>query len=190
MLPPILSAERKGRAKRVFVGSILLIAAVQLALAFGAHTLALLVATLLAFFVGFNVLEASIPSLVSRLAPPAAKGTALGVYNTTLSFGLFAGGAAGGWLAQHYGSTALFLANALLMAAWLAAAMPMRVPPPVSRRTLRLPERFDADALRSALLRVAGVRDATIVPEERVAHLQVMPGWDEDGAMRLVQPQG
>jgi MFS family permease len=190
MLPPILSAERRGRAKRVFIGSILLIAGVQLVLAFGEHTLALLVAALLAFFVGFNVLEASIPSLVSRLAPLAAKATALGVYNTTLSFGLFAGGAAGGWLAQHHGPMALFVANALLMGAWVVAAAPMRVPLPLSSRTLPLPERFDPETLRSALLRVTGVRDATIVAEERLAHLKVMPGWDEAGALRLLQTEG
>jgi len=190
MLPPILSAERKGKAKRVFIGSILLIVAVQFALAFGNHTLVLLVVALLAFFVGFNVLEASIPSLVSRIAPAVAKATALGVYNTTLSFGLFAGGAVGGWLAQHYGAVALFLANAALMLGWAAVAASMRVPPPVSSRTFSLPERFDPVALRGALLRVTGVRDATILPEEGVAHLKVMPGWDEAGAMRLLQPQG
>jgi MFS family permease len=190
MLPPILSAERKGKAKRVFIGSIVLIAAVQLVLAFGTHTLLLLVGALLAFFVGFNVLEASIPSLVSRIAPAGAKATALGVYNTTLSLGLFAGGAVGGWLAQHYGALALFLANALLMFVWTGAAASMRVPPPVSSRTLSLPDRFDPVALRDALLRLTGVRDATIVPEEGVAHLKVMPGWDEAGALRLLQPQG
>jgi MFS family permease len=189
MLPPILSAERKGKARRVFLGSIALIAAVQVVLAFDAQTLATLVAALLAFFVGFNVLEASIPSFISRLAPAAAKGTALGVYNTALSLGLFAGGAVGGWLAQHYGPPALFIANALLLLGWAVTAWPMRVPPPVSSRTVTLPQRVDPVALRSALLGVTGVRDATIVPEEGVAHLKVMPGWDEAGAMRLLRTQ-
>jgi predicted MFS family arabinose efflux permease len=85
-------------------------------------------AALLAFFVAFNVLEALLPSLVSRIAPAHARGTAIGVYNTTQTLGLFFGGLAGGWLAKHYGAAAVFAACALLSTLWLAAASAMRSP--------------------------------------------------------------
>jgi MFS family permease len=89
---------------------------------------AALAVLLFLFFCGFNVLEASQPSMASRIAPPHARGTALGVYNTLQSLGFFAGGAVGGWLAKNVGMQGLFGACAVLMAVWLAAAWPMRAP--------------------------------------------------------------
>jgi MFS family permease len=80
------------------------------------------------FFCGFNVLEASQPSLASRVAPPHARGAALGVYNTLQSLGFFAGGAVGGWLTKIYGPQGLFLACGGLMLLWLAVAWPMKAP--------------------------------------------------------------
>lgn len=133
MVPAIMAAERHGRAKRIFLGSIFLIAVVQLGYFLGAYHLWWQILLLLVFFLGFNVLEASLPSLVSRIAPPAAKGTALGVYNTTQSLGLFAGGALGGWFAKHYGVDMVFLAGALAILAWLLFAAGMKVPPPRRR---------------------------------------------------------
>jgi predicted MFS family arabinose efflux permease len=88
---------------------------------------------LLVFFAGFNVLEASLPSLISRLAPVDAKGTALGVYNTTQSFGLFFGGAIGGWVQQLWGRPAVFVSCAVLMALWLVVASGHRRWPRSSR---------------------------------------------------------
>jgi len=81
------------------------------------------------FFCGFNVLEASQPSQASRLAPPSVRGAALGVYNTLQSLGIFAGGAAGGWVAKQMGSQGLFLGCAALMALWLVLAWGMRFMP-------------------------------------------------------------
>jgi MFS family permease len=87
-----------------------------------------LVGLLLFFFVAFNILEACLPSLVSRIAPGGSRGTALGVYNTTQALGLFAGGAAGGWLAQHWGESSVFVFGFAVIALWLLAASSMRVP--------------------------------------------------------------
>ena len=130
MLPPIFLGEKRGRMKQVFVTAIVLLlivevglraAVVQLQLSFG-----LLVMLLLAFFVAFNILEASQPSLVSRLAPAGARGAALGVYNTMMAIGLFAGGAGGGLLAQHFGGQSVFTAGCLLTVAWLIIASSMK----------------------------------------------------------------
>ena len=76
----------------------------------------------------FNVLEASQPSMASRIAPPHARGAALGVYNTLQSLGFFAGGAVGGWLSKHVGMQGLFATCAALMVLWLLVAWPMRAP--------------------------------------------------------------
>ena len=128
MVPPILAAERRGWVKQIFVGSIVLMLAVQLGLWLWSDRLGALAAWLLAFFVAFNVLEASLPSLVSRFAPAAARGTALGVYNTTQSLGLFAGGAISGALMQRFGASSVFMFGLVLAALWLWVAAPMQAP--------------------------------------------------------------
>ena len=130
MLPPIFLGERRGKMKVVFVSSIALLLLVEIGLraAVAAPQLSfgLLVSLLLAFFVAFNILEASQPSLVSRLAPAGARGAALGVYNTMQAIGLFAGGAGGGWLAQHLGGPAVFTAGCVLTVGWLIIASSMK----------------------------------------------------------------
>jgi MFS family permease len=122
--------ERKGRLREVFLASIGLIALVQLGLLaqVGAPGLWPLALLLFAFFCGFNVLEASQPSQVSRVAPANARGAALGVYNTLQSLGFFVGGAAGGYLMARHGASALFGVCAAAMALWLLIAWPMKAP--------------------------------------------------------------
>ncbi len=122
--------EKRGHLRAVFLGAIALIGLVQLGLYVVADVpgLASLALLLFAFFCGFNVLEASQPSLVSRIAPAQARGAALGVYNTLQSLGFFAGGAAGGWLVQHHGVQALFIGSAAAMALWLLLAWSMTTP--------------------------------------------------------------
>lgn len=130
MLPPIFISERQGKGKQVFVAAIALLLLVQLGmwlfLSQASGHWMILVSLLLAFFVAFNILEASQPSLVSRLAPPEAKGAALGVYNTLQSLGLFCGGALGGWLKQHVGASSVFVLGAALTIVWLIIAANMK----------------------------------------------------------------
>src|SRR5690606_42156266 len=114
----------------IFLRPIALIAVVQLGYLLGAYSLWWQALLLPVFFLGFNVLEASLPSLLSRVAHPSAKGTALGVYNTTQSLGLFAGGALGGWCAKHYGNEMVFMAGGIAILGWLLFAAGMRVPAP------------------------------------------------------------
>jgi predicted MFS family arabinose efflux permease len=127
MAPPILYADRRNRQKPVLLSAVALLIVVEALLIFSKSVMAY-GAALLAFFVAFNVLEALLPSLVSRIAPAHARGAAIGVYNTTQTLGLFFGGLAGGWLAKHYGAAALFAACAALATLWLAAAAAMRSP--------------------------------------------------------------
>ena len=129
----LFTLERRGYLRGVFLFSIALIGLVQLGLLLCSQTqpsLGLLATLLFAFFYGFNVLEASQPSMASRLAPAGARGTTLGVYNTLQSLGLFTGGALGGWLVKNIGPQGLFGACAAGMLLWLLVAWPMRVTSP------------------------------------------------------------
>ena len=134
MIPGILYADRRNRPKPVLLGAVALLLAVEAAL--GAANLggAALTALLLGFFVSFNMLEAMLPSLVSRIAPANGRGLAIGFYNTTQTLGGFFGGWLGGEVATHYGAAGVFYFCAGLCAVWLAVAAGMRpVPLPESR---------------------------------------------------------
>jgi MFS family permease len=122
--------ERRGYLRAVFLGSIGLVTLVQIGLLLlaGEPAISGLGMLLFVFFCGFNVLEASQPSMVSRIAPAHARGGALGVYNTLQSIGFFAGGAVGGWLIKNVGAQGLFAACAALMLLWLVVAWPMQAP--------------------------------------------------------------
>jgi MFS family permease len=122
--------EKRGYLRAVFLGAIGLIALVQLGLLWAAQSpgLAALGGLLFVFFCGFNVLEASQPSLASRLAPAHLRGSALGVYNTLQSLGFFTGGAVGGALVKQWGTSGLFGVCAAAMALWLVVAWPMTAP--------------------------------------------------------------
>ncbi|MBB3212733.1 MFS family permease [Herbaspirillum sp. Sphag1AN] len=130
MLPPVFIGEKRGMMKQIFVGAISLLLLVQLGMwATLSQTVVnwwILVALLLAFFIAFNILEACQPSLVSRVAPPAAKGTALGVYNTLQSLGMFCGGALGGVLKQYCGASSVFLMCGVATLTWLIIASNMK----------------------------------------------------------------
>jgi MFS family permease len=117
--------ERRGLLRPLFLGCMVLVLLVQIAwgvLALSSPPLWLLGVLLFLFFCGFNVLEASQPSLASRLAPTGARGSALGVYNTLQSLGIFAGGAMGGWLLKTMSASGVFITSAGLMLLWLLVA--------------------------------------------------------------------
>jgi MFS family permease len=191
MVAPIMYADRRNRHKPVLLAAVLLLAVVEAALAATGPSIAVLAGLMVAFFVGFNILEALIPSIVSRLAPEHARGTAMGVYNTTQTLGLFFGGLLGGWVAKHWGATAVFAACAAVAVVWLGVASGMRpIAAPVnelSSLTFSIASGVDLAGLREALVRVRGVREAEVVAADRIARLKVVPGeWDEGSVRKLV----
>ena len=188
MLGPMFWAERAGKLKAVFLAAIMVMLAVQAASLLWLSSLAGISLILLGFFLAFNLLEAMLPSLVSRVAPVSARGAAIGVFNTAQALGLFAGGAAGGALAQHYGAVSVFVFGSALAALWLLIAAPMRIPGPVARREFRLVKAAaDPSMLRAQLVRLRGVRDAVVVPERGVAMLTFYPDtFDENAVTRLL----
>ena len=128
MVPAVIVAEKRNLMKPVFNAAIGLLMLVQLGLYLAGAGLWPLAFWLTLFFVSFNVLEATQPSWISRIAPSYAKGTALGVYNTLQSIGLFLGGAVGGWLAERWGDDAVSLFCTALALVWLGLSVGL-VPP-------------------------------------------------------------
>ena len=193
MIAPILHADRRNRPKPVLLGAVALLVAVELCLPLAAGILGHAIA-ILAFFIAFNILEALLPSLISRLAPAGARGTAIGVYNTTQTLGLFFGGLMGGWLAKHHGAAAVYGACALLSALWLAAALRMRPPAAVnevSSLTFTIGSGVNLEGLSEALAAVRGVREAEVLARERIARLKVVPEqWDEGSVRKLLTGEG
>jgi MFS family permease len=189
MVPAIIVGEKRGKLKQVFVMAVVLLLLTQLLLTVLVSYFWGIVAALMIFFVAFNILEASLPSLISKLAPAQAKGTAMGVYNTSQSLGLFVGGVTGGLLAHQFGHFAVFAFGAGLSAVWLWLALSMRTPPAVKTMMYHL-EAMDtskAHLLAQQLAAVPGVSEAAVSAEEGVAYLKVnMAGWDEEQALKLI----
>lgn len=127
MVPFIIMAEKRGRMKAVFLGGIGLLLLAQLGFYFMLHSFWGLAICLSLFFVAFNVLEATLPSLVSKTSPAAAKGTAMGVYTSSQFAGAFCGGLLGGWIHTGFGLSAVYLMGALACLIWLLIATGMQV---------------------------------------------------------------
>jgi MFS family permease len=140
MAPAMMRADRPGRGKPLFVGAVGVLFAGQALLALAGASLALTVVAMVVFFTAFNLLEATLPSLISKYAPPAVKGTASGVYSSVQFLGTFIGAAAGGWLSQHHGSAAVFGFCLLLTALWLAVSATMSAPPTYNSVTYSMGE--------------------------------------------------
>jgi MFS family permease len=190
MIPPIIYGEKKAKLKQVFVAAVALMLAVQVSFAVAIDHFWAIVLILGAYFLAFNVLEASLPSMISKIAPPASKGTAMGVYNTCQSLGLFAGGAMGGYLSHSFGFNAVFMFSSVLMAIWLLLALGMKAPPAVKSRMCHIRELSvdEAKTLTGRLLALDGVAEAVVIPQEGVAYLKVSQrGWDEAGLNQLIE---
>ncbi len=190
MVPLVILAEKRRQMKAMCL------------LAIGAITLSLgglagldggfwgLLGWLLLFFIAFNLLEATLPSMLSKLAPAGAKGTAMGVYSTSQFLGAFLGGVLGGFLAQQWGLAAVFVGCGLLGVVWLALMAGMSPPPHLASEVVALDDEHQGAALESLAARfaeVAGVEDVLVVAEDRLAYLKVdRRHLDEEALARVI----
>jgi MFS family permease len=175
MVPAIIVAEKYRRMKGVFVSAVMALVASQVMLFYGAGNMVVLLAALIVFFSAFNVMEASLPSLITKVAPPDVKGTAMGVYSSLQFLGIFIGGVIGGMAHQHGGSAGVFALTTALAVIWLLAAARMAQPSYLTTRLVPIAENnmSDAAGLATKLRQVPGVVEAVIIAEENVAYLKI-----------------
>jgi len=186
MVPFIILAERRHRMKPVYVGAVLALVLSQWALAgLSAHPVAVLL-LLLCYFAAFNLLEASLPSLVAKFAAADSKGTAMGFFSSSQYLGIFAGGVLGGMALARGGIPAVFALAGTAAAVWLLVALGMREPRPLS--SYLLPAEVggpgEAAELAARLRTVPGVVEAVVIPAEGTAYLKVDRELLDESALR------
>jgi MFS family permease len=189
IIPAIIYAEKKAKLKPVFTVAVALLLVSQVLLALALDSVWGTAAALLVFFAAFNLLEASLPSLISKIAPVGAKGTAIGVYSSVQFLGAFTGATAGGYLYGNYGGSALFAFCGILLALWLVLAATMKAPAAVRTRMYHVQEMDTgrASGLSRELAALPGVHEALVLASEGVAYLKVdMQGFDEERVVQLL----
>jgi len=199
MVPAIIYAEKQAKMKQVFVAAVATMLLAQLVFAGSIQHFWGIVFSLTLYFIAFNVLEASLPSIISKMAPAAAKGTAMGVYNTAQSLGIFVGGAMGGYLSHRFGFASVFIFCSVMMLLWLILAYSMQAPPAVKTKMYSMNEANveltadQAQKLKNKLSKLAGVLEAVVLPQERTVILKVdtkiynMQDWDETKVHQLLR---
>ncbi len=175
MVPFIIIAEQRRHMRPVFLGAVVVLGSAALLL-FEFHTSwAGLMSGLFLFFTAFNLLEASLPSLVAKMAPGERKGTAMGVYSSSQFLGAFLGGVLGGWFHTQYGIQGAFIFCAVMAGLWLLVAWGMSDPSYLSNYLLRVGklEASQLDELVQRLKSIEGVAEVVIIPEDEIAYLKV-----------------
>jgi predicted MFS family arabinose efflux permease len=174
-VPFIILAEKKRKMKSVFNGAIASILLANIGLVFAEQNLPAVIAGFGLFFCGFNLLEATLPSLVSKTAPGDLKGTAMGAYSSSQFLGLFIGGLVGGWFNGTYGASAVFEFCAAAALSWLLLSLSMKPPRYVANMLISLSnvDTLSTEQLAAEMLGIIGVEEVTLHPEDAVAFLKV-----------------
>jgi len=174
VLPLIIYAEVKRRMKRVFIGCVALLLIAQIVLwGSGPHFWELVIGVQI-FFLAFNLMEAILPSLISKESPAGYKGTAMGIYSTSQFLGVAIGGAVGGWINGLFDSQTVFLLGALLATIWLLVSYTMQEPHYVTSLRIELEQQIeDAEHLENLLLAQPGVSEVSIIAEERSVYIKI-----------------
>jgi predicted MFS family arabinose efflux permease len=176
IVPFVVLAEKKRKMKAVFLGAIIVLMMSDFGLMQFNTSLIGVIAFLCLFFCGFNLLEATLPSLISKTAPGDMRGTAMGIYSTCQFFGAGVGGALGGWCYGQYGAPAVFLLCALAALSWLMLSFGMKSPRYWTNLLISLQSitgRTQADEFASKMLKIPGVEDVTLHYHEGVAYLKI-----------------
>lgn len=174
VVPFIIYAEVKRRMKRVFICCVALILIAEIVLwGAGSHFWTLVIGVQL-FFLAFNLMEAILPSLISKESPAGYKGTAMGIYSTSQFLGVAIGGSLGGWIFDQFDAQTVFLMGAIVATLWLLLSSTMQEPPYVSSLRIVLTDNALNDPrLEQKLKAQRGVSSVFIVPEERSAYIKI-----------------
>ncbi|MGR8930738.1 MAG: MFS transporter [Gammaproteobacteria bacterium] len=175
IIPFVIIAEKKRQMKKVFVGAVISLLIANVGFLLLNDTLFGLIACLWIFFAGFNLLEATLPSLISKTAPGDLKGTAMGIYSSSQFIGAFLGGSAGGWLFGEFGASSVFIFSAAIAAIWAVIALFMSAPRYLANLLLSLKEIKEerGGEFSKALLAINGIEEVRLHFEESAAYLKV-----------------
>ena len=191
MVPFILIAEKRRKMKPVFLGAIFVLALSQLGWAILPNSLTGVLVSLWLFFTAFNILEASLPSLMSKLSPLENKGTAMGIYSTAQFIGAFLGGILGGLMYTKFALSGVFITGAILTLIWLVVVIPMRPPRHLTNRIIHIDDLTAAnvDEIAQQLNAIDGVVETILVVEEQVAYVKFAPELINAEALDAFSPQ-
>ena len=175
MIPFMILAEAKRMIKQIFVLAIFILVVSLAGMAFSYANFWGMAIALFAFFMAFNLLEAMLPSMVSKLAPAGFKGTSMGVYSTCQFFGAFLGGLLGGYFYGAFGLSVVFSVCVVFALVWLVLAITMRQPKFLQSFMLNIGEIKESEAtlIIDKLLQVKGVAEAVVIVDEGAAYLKV-----------------
>jgi len=175
MLPMIILAEKKRQHARVMLVGVILIAVVQFAFGMFQFPLTIVVVALVIYFTGFNLMEALLPSMISRIAPLSGKGTALGVYSTSQFAGAFLGGPIAGLIIQYKGMDGVYLIGAVMAILWALLLLGLKNPPALTAYTLTMPDvaKEAFPSLIDEIKAIEGVSEAIALPEAGAVYLKV-----------------
>lgn len=189
MLPAIIIGEKRAKLKTVFIGAVALMLVAQIVFASTIHEFWGVVISLLIYFTAFNILEASLPSLISKMAPAASKGTAMGLHITAQSFGIFLGAVVGGYLSHRFGYSAVFIFCALLMCIWLVLTFGMITPPAVRTKMYHLNDLNgqQATTLAQKVSQMTGVHEAVAIAQEQLLIVKVNNQQSNDSQALIEQ---
>ncbi len=175
IIPFVILAEKKRKMKMVFIGAIAVLVLADIGLMQFSHNLIGIIGFLWLFFTGFNLLEATLPSLISKTAPGDLRGTAMGIYSTSQFLGAGLGGGIGGWCYGQFGAAGVFMFCALAGFSWLLLSLTMKPPRYWANLLISLEKTTQvvADNFVSEILKINGVEEVTLRFEEGVAYLKV-----------------
>ena len=175
MIPFMIWAIKKHKEKQMFTAAVLLLSVSLFCLAYMPLSLTVLFILVVLFFTGFNYLEATMPSLLSRIAPAGVKGTVMGIYASSQFLGAFVGGILGGVILTFYDPQTLYFIMGAICSLWCLITLSMQAVKKSKNYTLTIPELSEpeADTLAAQLIDFPGVIEATLIPSESVVYLKV-----------------
>jgi len=172
MVPGIIVAEKKHQHAKVMGLAISFILLSQL-IWFGFNQSWALIAGLLIFFIGFNFMESMLPSMVSRFAPVAGKGTAMGVYSTSQFMGSFLGGALTGVIGEYLGGGYVFISGSIIVAIWLIINRGQQNAPAMTGLSIELPHSGIKQEKLTELLRQEGIEEAMLMETDNMLYIRI-----------------
>lgn len=189
-IPLIILAEKKQQIRTLLLGSTLALILAETGMALGHTQIDWLLAAFFLFFVGFNFLEATQPSLVAKYSDVSTKGTAMGIFSSSQFLGIFAGGSLGGMINHTWGETSVFVFSAIVVLIWFVIALQLPQPTFYTSRILKLDPLLlsDPQRLHKELLAVPGVKEIAIAADECVAYLKLDKASLDEAALDAFSP--